>query len=34
MDTEGITFCVIQSSKESRPAKVLPAGKGMLETGE
>ena len=31
---EGIKFCVTQSSKESRPAKVLPEGKGTLETGE
>lgn len=34
MDTEGIKFCVTQSCKESRSVKVLPEGKGTLETGE
>lgn len=34
MDTEGIKLCVIQSYKESSPAKVLPEGNRKVERGE
>ena len=33
-ETEGRKFCVIQSYKESSPAKVLPEDKGTMERGE